>query len=526
MTGAATITEFSVSPDGRWVAFVEQFNVWVAPFAATGKTISVGPGMKTMPVKQVSKRSGEFVHWSADSSSLHWAHGATLYTRDLKDAFAFLEGAPEELPEPVEEGLDLGFSVAADVPAGRIALTGARVITMRDAESTEEVIENGVVVVDGNRIEAVGPAHEVTIPGDAFVLDVTGKTIIPGLVDVHAHGAMARSEITPEQNWQQFSNLAFGVTTIHDPSNDTSSIFAAAELQRAGLTVAPRIYSTGTILYGAHAPGYKASIDGYEDALFHVQRLKDVGAISVKSYQQPRRDQRQQVIAAGRELGMMVVPEGGAKFQHNMNEITDGHTGIEHAIPVVRAYDDVQAAVVAERGGLHADLRRRLRRPVGRDLLVRPHGSVAERAADALRRRASSSSRVRSGGRPRPTNTTTTSRSPEFAKELRDLGVPVLIGAHGQLRGTRRALGDLDDGAGRLHPLGGAAGGDDRRSALRRSRRRHRLDRGGQARRPRRDRRQPVEGAAPLGVRRLHDDQRPAVRRDHDEPDRAGSCPA
>ena len=55
----------------------------------------------------------------------------------------------------------------------------------------------------------------------------------------------------------------------------------------------PRIFSTGTILYGAHAPGYTASIDGLEDAKFHVQRLKDVGAISVKSYQQPRRDQRQ-----------------------------------------------------------------------------------------------------------------------------------------------------------------------------------------------------------------------------------------
>ncbi len=69
--------------------------------------------------------------------------------------------------------------------------------------------------------------------------------------------------------------------------------------------------------------------------------MQAVGAFSVKSYNQPRRDQRQQVIAAARELGMMVVPEGGSTFMHNMTMIVDGHTGIEHTLPVQTAYDDV-----------------------------------------------------------------------------------------------------------------------------------------------------------------------------------------
>ena len=68
--------------------------------------------------------------------------------------------------------------------------------------------------------------------------------------------------------------------------------------------------------------------------------MKDVGAISVKSYQLPRRDSRQ-MIAAGHELGVMVVPEGGMKFQHNMTEIVDGHTTIEHSMTVKTVYDDV-----------------------------------------------------------------------------------------------------------------------------------------------------------------------------------------
>ena len=57
-----------------------------------------------------------------------------------------------------------------------------------------------------------------------------------------------------------YARLAFGVTTIHDPSNDTHSIFAANEMTKAGLLVAPRTFSTGTILYGATG-SYKAEID-------------------------------------------------------------------------------------------------------------------------------------------------------------------------------------------------------------------------------------------------------------------------
>ena len=431
---ASTVTEFALSPDGRWIAFTEQYNAYVAPFMLTGKTVDIGPKTESVPVRQVSKRSGEFLHWSSDSSKLHWAHGATLYTRELHDAFSFMAGSPEELPEPVEKGIDLGFRVATDKPQGTIALTGARIVTMRDAENGQEVIEHGVLLVRGNRIEAVGPADKISIPADARKIDVSGKTIIPGLVDVHAHVPTARSEITPEQNWDQFSNLAFGVTTLHDPSNDTSSVFAAAELQRAGQIVAPRIYSTGTILYGSHARGYHAKIDSLEDAEFHVRRLKDVGAISVKSYQQPRREQRQQVIAAARALGIMVVPEGGAKFHHNMNEIIDGHTGIEHAISIARGYDDVTQlwsqtgtgytpTLGVAYGGLsgenywyeHTNVweNERLMRYTPR-FIVEPRSIRRTKAPELHYNHIAVAS---------------------YAKELRDRGVSVQVGAHGQREG-------------------------------------------------------------------------------------------
>ncbi len=426
--------EYQVSPDGRWLAFIEQFSAWVAPMPRSGKPVTLGPDTKSVPVKKVSARSGEFLHWSADSGALHWAHGATLYSRDLKDVFAFMDGAPLQLPEPVTDGIDLAFKADTDIPSGVIAVTGARVVTMRDADNLQEVIENGTVLVDGNRIAAVGPADKLKIPEGATVIDASGKTIVPGIVDAHAHGAMANNEITPQQNWLQMANLAFGVTTVHDPSNDSSEIFAAAEMQRAGLLVAPHIYSTGTILYGAHAPGYWSVIENYEDAEFHVRRLKELGAISVKSYQQPRRNQRQQIIAAGRKLGIMVVPEGGAKFQTNMSEIADGHTGIEHAIPIARGYEDVRQfwaagetgytpTFVVAYGGISGENYWYDRTNVWENerlmaftprFIVEPRSIRREKAPDMHYNHI---------------------RVAEFAKELRDRGVTVHVGAHGQRAG-------------------------------------------------------------------------------------------
>ncbi len=195
------------------------------------------------------------------------------------------------------------------------------------------MIENGTVLIDGNRITGVGAG--LKIPAGAKVIDVTGKTIMPGIVDVHAHGGQGQNGFIPQQSWGNYAALAFGVTTVHDPSNDTNTIFSASELGKAGLIVAPRTFSTGTILYGA-AGNIKAEINSLDDAKSHLRRLQAVGAFSVKSYNQPRRDQRQQVIEAARELKMMVVPEGGSLYEHNMTMVADGHTGVEHAVPVAQ----------------------------------------------------------------------------------------------------------------------------------------------------------------------------------------------
>jgi imidazolonepropionase-like amidohydrolase/Tol biopolymer transport system component len=331
---SAFATEFALSPDEKWLAWTENFDAHVTPFIRTGKSIELGPKMTAAPVSTVTRDAGEYLHWSGDATRLYWSLGPELFSRDLKDAFAFLEGAPATLPAAPTTGVSIGFSRPYDVPSGSVAFTNARIITMRGAE----VIENGTIVVSGNRIAAIGT--NVAVPAGAKVIDAAGKTIMPGIVDVHWHGSMGSDQIIPQQSWINYASLAFGVTTIHDPSNDTAEIFSSSELAKAGQIVAPRIFSTGTILYGAKSP-FKADVNSLEDALSHLRRMKAVGAFSVKSYAQPRRDQRQQIIEAARQLNMMVVPEGGSLFQHNMTMVVDGHTGVEHSIPVAKIYGDV-----------------------------------------------------------------------------------------------------------------------------------------------------------------------------------------
>lgn len=327
-------TEYRVSPDGEFLAFAERFRVHVTPFVERGQPISISPTDRQFPVEQLSKRAGDNISWTNDSSRLYWSLGPELYSASLTGMFDIGAGKVEL----VADGTNISFRENAYVPEQIVAFVGGKVLTMNG----EEIIDNGVVVVEGNKIIAVGERGKVRVPSNARVIDTTGKTIMPGLVDTHAHGAQGEQQIIPQQNWGMYAALTFGVTTIHDPSNNSGQIFTASEMQRAGTIVSPRIFSTGTILYGANGPGYTAHVDSLDDALFHLERMKKVGAFSVKSYNQPRRDQRQQIIQAARELDMMVVPEGGSLVHHNMSMVVDGHSSIEHSIPVANIYSDLK----------------------------------------------------------------------------------------------------------------------------------------------------------------------------------------
>lgn len=425
----ASGVDFVISPDEKWVAYSDRFRIVVSALPKTGRPLELAIDSKALPTARVARDAGYFLHWSADSQTLFWSLGPELFRRDLADSFSFLTGAQTEPKPVVSNGTPLGFTALAAKPKGMKAIVGAKVIPMVG----DQVIDSATILIDGDRISAVGHTAEVKLPNDTWVLRAEGKTVIPGLVDVHAHSSQGNQGIVPQQNWQNYGTLAFGVTTVHDPSNDTETFFAASEMARAGIVLGPRLFSTGTLLYGADTE-YKSEIDSLDDARSHLRRQKAWGAFSVKSYNQPRRDQRQMVLVAARELGMMVVPEGGSVLENNLNQIVDGHTTIEHALPAAVLYDDVVQLWGASQvgytptlgvayGGLFGEGYWYQESPVWDDKRLLTY--VPRFAVDPKARRPQTAPLA-------DWNHVAVAKS---AKKLLDRGVRVLVGAHGQREG-------------------------------------------------------------------------------------------
>ncbi|MBI2839538.1 MAG: PD40 domain-containing protein [Acidobacteria bacterium] len=344
--------EALVSPDGRWVAFMELHNAYVAAFPEwSGQTVEASLTDAPLPLCQLSDEGGEWVSWSSDSHRVGWIFGTAYHRLTLEKAFAQAQAEEKKKPAgaknappateeakklPESERIEIKLEVPRARPSGLVAYTGARIVTMKG----DEVIERGTIVVDADRIVNVGAEGQVSIPAGARTVDAAGRTIIPGLFDEHAHLHYTTLDILPQRPWKYMANLAYGVTTTHDPSAATHEVFAQAEMVEAGLMTGPRIYSTGFVLYGADDPS-RAQIKSLDDARRHVRRLKALGAMSVKSYMQPGRDQRQWVIQAAREEGLMVVPEGGGNLEADMTMVIDGHTTLEHSLPVTPLRKDV-----------------------------------------------------------------------------------------------------------------------------------------------------------------------------------------
>jgi Tol biopolymer transport system component/imidazolonepropionase-like amidohydrolase len=419
------------SPDNEWIAFTHLHKLFVAPLVLNGQIIDLDNNSKSVPVSQLAKDAGINIHWSPNSQKLMWTLGDEYFSNELKNRFTFLDGSPEKVPEITLVGTKIGLQATVDKPSGRIAFTNARIITMEN----DKIIENGTIVINGNKIEAIGEADKVSVPSGTKIYSAEGKTIMPGMVDAHAHIGAFRYGLPSQQYWPFMVNLAFGVTTSHDPSANTETVFTLSELQKNGQLVGPRLFSTGFILYGADGD-FKAVINNLEDARSSIRRTKAFGAKSVKSYNQPRRDQRQQVLQAAREMGINVVPEGGSTFYHNITQVIDGHTGIEHNIPVAPVYKDIlevwgksgsgyTPTLIVNYGGMNGEFYYYERDNVWENeklLTFTPRSIIDSRSRHRMKT-------------PQEEYKNGHILVSETAKSLSDAGVKVNMGAHGQLQG-------------------------------------------------------------------------------------------
>jgi len=419
-------SDFQVSPDGHSVAFRQNYEAHLMPLMPGAQDVAVATDKSAVPTVKLSQGGGDFMHFSHGGANVHWSIGPTVYTADTRNIYA----GPYT---PPTNSVNLSTVVAAAKPNGSVALTGARVVTMNGADGG--IIEDGVILIQGDRIAAIGPRASVTIPAGTPVVDVSGKTIVPGFIDAHAHGPQGEDGFVPQQNWSTQANLALGTTTIHDPSNSAAEVFAASEMQRAGLILAPRIFSTGEVIYGAKAAGVFADIGKLDDALAHVRRLKAQGAWSVKNYNQPRREQRQMVVAAAQAENMLVVPEGGSLFNMDMTLIADGNATVEHNVPGSTFYSDViqfwtqtktnyTPTLVVTYGGPGGDPYWRSHTNVWEHPLLRAHVPPGILAASNARRVIA------------PEEDYADTWSARESRKLADRGISVSIGAHGQQEGV------------------------------------------------------------------------------------------
>ncbi|MDO9362886.1 MAG: amidohydrolase family protein [Sphingopyxis sp.] len=427
------VSDYEISPDGRTLAFRQNYDAYVTPLMPGGQDVSLGTKSGALPVTRVSGSGAEYMNWTDGGRRLHWSRGATLFSADLASLFTNAP-ADEKAPKfaPPTEGISLSMTQAASKNKGIVVITGAKIVTMADKDGG--VIENGTIVIDGDRITAVGPVGAITVPAGAVTVDATGKTIVPGFVDAHAHGSHGDDELVPQQNWSEIVNLAMGTTTSHNPSSRASEIFVSSEMQRAGLILAPRIFSTGEIIYGAKAAGVYAEINGYDDALAHVRRLKAQGAHSVKNYNQPRRDQRQMVVKAAQAEGLTVVPEGGSLFTQDVTLIQDGNSTVEHNIPLHIFYKDLvqlwgqtqvdyTPTLVVTYGGPAGDPYWRAHTNVWEHPILSRHAPPTELAANNKRRVIA------------PEGDYVDDDSAREAEKIAAAGRMVSIGAHGQQSG-------------------------------------------------------------------------------------------
>ena len=415
---------YRVSPDGKNVAFRENYNLYVSPLLPGPQAVGLTKDGGALPVAKLSDKGSTYPSWFDGGKTIGWSMGPHLY---MADPYAKLEDEDAD----VEEMRDtLSVSAGKYVPQGHLHITGARIITMTDDEGG--IIEDGEILIKGDRIVAVG--ESVDAPRGAKTLDVDGKTIIPGIIDAHAHGPAGSGDVIMNTNWNAVAHLAFGVTTTFNPSSRATEILAFKEMQRTGRVLGPRTFSTGEVIYGAKAPGFFAYIDKYEDALEHVARLDEQGAMAVKNYNQPRRDQRQQVAHAARERNILTVGEGGSLFHMDMNMVADGNSSIEHNIPQETLYDDVvqmfaQSEVANTQtlgvsyGGIRGENYYMQTTDVWKHPILSKHTPPAMLRAQTQRRQKA------------PVGQYYDDRAARATKPLFDEGVMISIGGHGQREG-------------------------------------------------------------------------------------------
>ena len=247
----------------------------------------------------------------------------------------------------------LAFSLAAAAgaaePAGAptLALVGGRIIDGYEGRP----IEDGVVLIAGNRIAAVGTRSQITVPPGTPTIDTRGMSVMPGMADMHVHlmilghgdyerwdttyRSRFRAEIMPAAARQL---LASGVTFARELGGPLEDLLDVKRRIEAGEIPGPRLFIAGPFIqhkpYSDYEKEFRWGVTGAADARAKVQRIVDAGVDLVKLIDQDQmtEDEVRAVVETAHKAGRPVVAHG-----HREDEIRIGlkygvdsfeHTGL------------------------------------------------------------------------------------------------------------------------------------------------------------------------------------------------------
>jgi imidazolonepropionase-like amidohydrolase len=201
-------------------------------------------------------------------------------------------------------------------PTTPLAFTNADVF---DSESGK-IIPNMTVLIEGKRIKSVSKTGVVPLPRGVEVIDAHGKTLLPGLWDMHVH-------IFPDQGLMY---IAAGVTSVRDMANDTEALLALKQKTENNEEIGPRIMMAGFMDgRGPYSGPTKVFVDTEEEAQKAIDNYARLGYSQIKIYSSIKPELVPKIVALAHAKGLRVsghvpafmtaeqfVRDGVDEFQH------------------------------------------------------------------------------------------------------------------------------------------------------------------------------------------------------------------
>ena len=315
------VADGTVSPDGKWIAFRQNEEIWVA---------RLGRGAVTSDtVRRLTDDGGLNYSFSPDSRALIYSTGGQVWRHPIE------RGRRSEIP------VQIRYPNHGESP---LLIRNVRVLDF----NTGGFANATTILVEDGRIQWIDSEVGRSLPSGMKIIDANGRYAIPGLFDAHTHVATP-IHFNPARDVSHMdSNIAYGVTSVRDMGSDITLVKAWRDRRQHFGAPVPRIFSGGamTETAGAFFHGGSFFAGDEEQARQIVRKETADGVIAIKSYFTMPWDLQRAVADEGRKLGIPVVAHG-LTFRETIMGPVLGRLSIEHQPSPIRLHSDVLQLLAA-----------------------------------------------------------------------------------------------------------------------------------------------------------------------------------